>query len=145
MHSRARARIQNTSRCPAGECPPPPRPNDIKKGSFQLSSLTWTGIADPDIYSLILHSRRVPPAGSNRGRYRNPEFDRLVDAGAREADQDARRAHYLRAQEIVAEDLPYISLFIKANVAVLPIRLVGYRNFPSGEFHSLRDVHWTDQ
>lgn len=118
--------------------------NDIKKGNFQLFSLTWTGIADPDVYSLILHSQRIPPAGSNRGRYRNSEFDRLVDAGAREVDQDSRRAQYLRAQEIVAEDLPYISLFIKANVAVLPAGLAGYRNYPGGEFFSLKEVHWID-
>jgi peptide/nickel transport system substrate-binding protein len=116
--------------------------NDIKKGSFQVFSLTWTGVVDPDIYSLILHSKSIPPDGANRGRYRNAEFDRLVDQGAALAELDQRRPFYLEAQEILARDLPYISLFIKANFAVMPIQLEGYENYPSGEFFSLRRVWW---
>lgn len=116
--------------------------SDIKKGSFQIFSLTWTGIADPDIYSLILHSDKIPPAGANRGRYRNPAFDRLVDEGARRIRPEERRPFYLAAQEILARDLPYISLLTKVNVAVLPSILEGYSNYPGGEFYSLKDVYW---
>ena len=114
----------------------------IKRSNFQLFSLTWTGVTDPDIYSLILHSQRIPPAGSNRGRYRNPEFDALVDQGARLADPALRRPFYLKAQELVARDLPYISLLTKVNVAVMPSALAGYRNFPSGELYGLKDLEW---
>jgi peptide/nickel transport system substrate-binding protein len=115
---------------------------DIKRGNFQLFSLTWTGIADPDIYMLILHSQRTPPAGSNRGHYANPRFDSLVEQGARLADRALRRPLYVEAQRIVAHDLPYLSLFTKVNVAVLPAGLAGYRHYPSGELYSLRDMHW---
>ncbi len=115
---------------------------DIKRGNFQLFSLVRLGIADPDIYQLILHSRSVPPAGANRGRYVNPEFDRLIELGARFADPAERRPHYLEAQEIFARDLPYVSLFIKVNVAVMPTALEGYRNYPSGQFYGLREVRW---
>ncbi len=115
---------------------------DIKRGNFQLFSLVRLGIADPDIYQLIFHSSSVPPAGANRGRYINPELDRLIELGARFADPAERRPYYLQAQEIVARDLPYVSLFIKENVAVMPASLEGYRNFPSGQFHSLRRAHW---
>ena len=119
--------------------------SDIKKGSFQIFSLTWTGIVDPDFFSLILHSNSVPPHGANRGRYLNPEFDRLIDAGAGRAEPQARRPFYLDAQEIFRRDLPYISLFTKFNFAVMPARLEGYQNYPSGEFYSLRQVHWSSQ
>lgn len=115
---------------------------DIKRGSFQLFSLTWTGIADPDIYMLVLHSKRAPPAGSNRGHYANPRFDALVERGARLADRAERRPLYLEAQQIVAHDLPYLSLFTKVNVAVLPAGLAGYRHYPSGELYSLRSMSW---
>ncbi len=115
---------------------------DIKRGSFQLFSLTWTGIADPDIYMLVLHSQRTPPAGSNRGHYSNPRFDALVEQGARLPDRAARRPLYLEAQRIVAHDLPYLSLFTKVNVAVLPAGLSGYRHYPSGELYSLREMRW---
>ncbi len=117
--------------------------SDIKRGSFQIFSLTWTGVADPDIYAYILHSDRVPPAGANRGRYRNPEFDREVEAGARLTLPDERRPHYLAAQEILWRDLPYISLFTKVNVAVLAEPLRGYRNYPGGELYSLARMSWS--
>ena len=107
-----------------------------------MFSLTWTGIIDPDFFSLILHSKSIPPAGANRGRYRNPEFDRLIDEGARRASPDERRPFYIEAQKIFAHDLPYISLFTKANFAVMPKELSGYRNYPSGEFYSLREIAW---
>ncbi len=116
--------------------------SDIKRGNFQVFSLTWTGVVDPDIYSLVLHSKSIPPAGANRGRYRNPEFDRLIDQGAALAELDQRRPFYIEAQEILARDLPYISLFIKANFAVMPIQLEGYENYPSGEFYGLRRIRW---
>lgn len=117
--------------------------NDIKQGNFQVFSLTWTGIVDPDFYAFILHSDRIPPDGANRGRYRNEEFDRLVEAGAREVEPAARRPYYVRAQEILARELPYISLFTKVNVAVMPRELEGYRNYLSGELYSLKDARWT--
>ncbi len=116
--------------------------DDIKRGNFQLFSLTRTGILDPDIYHLVLHTDSMPPAGANRGRYSNPEFDRLIDEGARHADPAVRRPFYLEAQEIVARDLPYISLFTKVNFAVMPAALEGYRNYPSSEFYSLKDLRW---
>lgn len=119
--------------------------DDIKKGNFQIFSLTRTGIVDPDIFALCLHSDSVPPAGANRGRYLNPEFDRLLDAGAARTLPEERRPYYLEAQEIFARDLPYISLFTKVNFAVMPVELEGYRNYPSGEFYSLARVHWADR
>lgn len=118
--------------------------SDVQRGIFQLFSLTRTGIDDPDILALVFHSRNVPPAGANRGHYRNPELDRLLDLGAGLADPAARRPVYLRAQEIVARDLPYISLFTRVNVAVMPRGLDGYRSYPSGELLGLREASWSD-
>jgi len=114
---------------------------DIKRGNFQIFSLTWSGVVDPDMLSLVLHSKNIPPAGANRGRYRNAEFDRAVDAGAERTLNEDRLPFYLRAQEIVAEELPYISLFNATNVAVASNRLVGYENYPSGELYSLSTAH----
>ncbi|HSM14519.1 MAG TPA: ABC transporter substrate-binding protein, partial [Thermoanaerobaculia bacterium] len=115
---------------------------DIQRGVFQIFSLTRTGIDDPDIYALVFHSRNVPPAGANRGRYRNPELDRLLDLGSSLADPAERRPVYLAIQETVARDLPYLSLFSKTNVAVMPRELEGFRMYPSGELLSLREVGW---
>ncbi|MEM7828718.1 MAG: ABC transporter substrate-binding protein, partial [Candidatus Aenigmatarchaeota archaeon] len=48
---------------------------DIKSGNFQIYSLTWVGVTDPDIYYYIFHSSSIPPKGANRGGYINPEVD----------------------------------------------------------------------
>jgi len=115
---------------------------DVQRGAFQVFSLTRTGIDDPDLYALLFHSRNVPPAGANRGRYRNPGLDRLLDRGGALATPAERRPVYLEVQRILARDLPYVSLFTRTNVAVMPAALQGYRNFPSGELLALPGMSW---
>ncbi len=118
--------------------------SDIRQGNFQLFSLTWTGIIDPHIYNLVLHSASIPPQGANRGRYRNAEFDRLIEEGSRSADPMVRRPFYVEAQQILADELPYISLYHKVNVAVMAAGLEGYENYLSGELSSLARVRWSE-
>ena len=115
---------------------------DVQRGRFQLFSLTRTGIDDPDLYALLFHSRNVPPVGANRGRFRNAELDALLDRGGRLTDPAARRPIYLRVQEIVARELPYVSLLTRTNVAVMPAGLEGWRHFPSGELLAVREMSW---
>lgn len=115
---------------------------DVQRGNFQVFSLTRTGIDDPDLYALLFHSRNVPPAGANRGRFRDAELDALLDRGSRRVDPVERRPIYLRVQEIVARELPYVSLLTRTNVAVMPAGLTGFRHFPSGELLSLREMAW---
>jgi peptide/nickel transport system substrate-binding protein len=116
--------------------------SDVQHGNFQIFSLNRFGAIDPNIYALILQSDNVPPRGQNRGYYQNPEFDRLIDAAARLTDPEARRPLYLRAQEIFRDDLPYISLYTRDTVAVMPAILKGYVNYPTGELFSLKEVYW---
>lgn len=116
--------------------------NDVKQGNFQIFSLRWKGIVDPDIYNLILHSNSIPPAGANRGRFRNARFDELVAAGSRIAKSEERLPFYLEAQEIVHRELPYISLMISSNVAIMPCQLDGYLNYPTGEFYGIPSIKW---
>jgi peptide/nickel transport system substrate-binding protein len=115
---------------------------DIRKGNFQIFSLVRTNAVDPNLYRLILHSSNFPPTGQNRGRYHNAEFDLLIDQAGQLADPAQRRPLYLRAQEIVAQELPYFILFGKANAAVMAAGVADYRNYPSGEFTALREVTW---
>jgi peptide/nickel transport system substrate-binding protein len=113
---------------------------DIKSGNFQLYTLSWVGITEPDIYHYIFHSKNVPPKGANRGRYINPEIDRLVDEGRRTLDLRARKLIYARVQENLARDLPYISLWHYDNVVVMRKNVHGFVLDPSGDLFSLKDV-----
>jgi peptide/nickel transport system substrate-binding protein len=113
---------------------------DVKKGNFHLYSLEWIGVVDPDIYYNLFHSASVPPDGNNRGRYRSPEIDALLERGRREMNLDERRRIYSEVQRIVARDLPYIPLWWWRNVAVMQPTLRGFELYPDGNLISLRKV-----
>lgn len=105
---------------------------DIGKGNFQMYSLSRNGIADPDFYYVIFHSRNTPPEGQNRGYYANPKVDQLIIEGRSTFDRAKRKQIYGEIQRIVQEDLPYVSLYHQINVAVMDKDLQGYTMYPAG-------------
>jgi peptide/nickel transport system substrate-binding protein len=114
---------------------------DIERGNFQAYSRRWVGgNNDPDILNLLFHSKMTPPEGANRGFYANPEVDRLIEIGRRETDMEKRLAAYQQIQRIVAEELPYVSLFYIDNVAVFNKRIEGMMLYPAGEYEFLGDI-----
>ena len=113
---------------------------DVLRGNFQLYTLQWVGVTDPDMLRRVYHSKQTPPAGLNRVHYSNPEVDQLIDAAAAAVDDDARRAFYTRAQRLIADDVPYISLWYKTNVAVFQPDIRGVRLSPIADFAFLKDV-----
>jgi peptide/nickel transport system substrate-binding protein len=114
---------------------------DIERGNFQAFSRRWIGgNNDPDIFNLIFHSAMNPPDGANRGFYKNSEVDRLIEAGRLETDMEKRKAAYQRIQQIVSEDLPYVSLFYLNNVAVISRRVKGMTLYPAGEYTFLNEI-----
>jgi peptide/nickel transport system substrate-binding protein len=118
--------------------------SDVRKGNFQIYTLTWVGITDPDIYYYLFHSKSVPPDGANRGTYLNPEIDLLIERGRVLQDREERKKVYGRIQEILARDLPYVSLWNEVNVVVMDPRVRGFVLRPDGDFLSLKDV-WIEQ
>jgi peptide/nickel transport system substrate-binding protein len=98
------------------------------------------GVTDPDIYYYLFHSKSIPPDGANRGIYLNPEMDLLIERGRALQDQEERKKVYGRIQEILATDLPYVSLWTEVNVVVMDHRVRGFVLRPDGDFLSLKDV-----
>src|SRR6185503_10547994 len=105
---------------------------DIIKGNFQIMSLQWVGGAmiDPDILRRVFHSTQVPPAGFNRGYYRNPEVDRLIDLASVATTEQERKEYYGAAQRIIAEDAVYIPIWNRVNVSVAQKNLGGIHLTP---------------
>ena len=115
---------------------------DVLKGNFQMFTLQWVGgaVADPDILRRVFHSQQVPPIGFNRGYYSNPEVDRALDRAQLSNDEAERKQLYGIAQRLIAEDVPYVSLWTKTNVAVMQERIGGLRLVPTADFSLLKDV-----
>jgi len=116
--------------------------SDVKKGNFQLYSLAWVGVMDPDVFHQIFHSASVPPNGDNRGRYHNADLDRLLDQGRNTIDRTRRKVVYAQAQKILAEDLPYVPLWWWKNVIVKKPSIEGFVPYPDGDLISLQNVSW---
>ncbi len=113
---------------------------DIQRGNFELTSLQWIGINDPNHYYMVFDSRMSPPIGLNRGAYSNRAMDRLVESGSIELDPVRRREIYAQVQRLAAEDLPYVSLWWHDNVVVMSGSLEGFEPFPNGSLRSLAKV-----
>ncbi|MFH1479863.1 MAG: ABC transporter substrate-binding protein [Pseudomonadota bacterium] len=113
---------------------------DIKKGNFQMYSLTWVGIVDPDAFHYVFHSEMIPPKGANRGFYRNPKLDTLIDQSRETQDPSILKGLYSRIQKILAEEAVYTSLWHPHNVLAVRDRFQGFRVYPGGQYTSLKDV-----
>lgn len=83
------------------------------------------------------HSSQIPPAGSNTGFYKNPEADRLMDAGAREMDEGRRIELYRQLHRLMAADPPADFLWGADQYWAISKQLQGVETSPSGLFHFL--------
>ena len=111
---------------------------DITRGSFQLYALRWVGANnDPDIFEFVFSSKKMPPNGANRGHYRNPQLDTLLDQVRTEMDQEKRKQLLAQVQTIIAEDEPYLNLWYVDNVCVHRERLTGIVIPPGGDYDFL--------
>jgi peptide/nickel transport system substrate-binding protein len=115
--------------------------SDIARGDFELFTLRWIGVNnDPEFYEFAFSSKRIPPMGGNRGHYRNAEVDALLDQARIETDSEKRRELFGKVQKIIAEDLPYLSLWFMDNVSVHRKRISAVRISPTGDYDFLRGI-----
>jgi len=115
--------------------------SEIASGNFQLYTLRWIGVNDdPEFYEFAFSSKRMPPMGGNRGHYHNAQVDALLDQARVESDREKRRALFGKVQKIIAEDLPYVSLWFMDNVSVHRKRISDVRLSPTGDYDFLGNV-----
>jgi peptide/nickel transport system substrate-binding protein len=108
----------------------------IDKGRFEAVLLGWTTGQDPDIYD-IWNSSKTKPGELNFIHYRNPEVDRLLEAGRHTFDREKRRQAYFKLQEILAEDQPYTFLFVPDALPAVSRRFRGIKPAPAGINYNL--------
>ncbi|MFH0849404.1 MAG: ABC transporter substrate-binding protein [Candidatus Bathyarchaeota archaeon] len=81
------------------------------------------------------HSDQIMDYGGNNPGWSNTEFDALVDQANAETDFDTRKELLWEAQELLAEDLPYIPLFTSDDVHAIRKEWTGYVCMPGGIFN----------
>ena len=113
---------------------------DIKKGRFQMYSLSWVGLKIPDIFNYIFHSESIPPNGANRGRLKDPSVDSILELVKSEESLDKQAIYYKDLQEYLLKILPYIPLWYEDNVLVSKSNVKGYTLNTDGNYDSLNYV-----
>ncbi|MGZ3723657.1 MAG: ABC transporter substrate-binding protein [Bdellovibrionales bacterium] len=112
---------------------------DIKRGDFQLATMKWLPMVDPEIYKMAFHSKEVPP-GRNRGYYLNDKLDALLVAGGSEPDFQKRREIFNQVQEIVQSDLAIIPLWYEQQIAIAKKSVTNYHPNQTGDYWSLLEA-----
>jgi peptide/nickel transport system substrate-binding protein len=104
--------------------------NDIRRGNFEMVTLKWASVIEPDLMRNTYHSKNVPTeenhwGGLNRGALKDAELDALLEEASR-VEHSERKALYARAQARLDALLPYAPLWHESSVAVVSRRLEGF-------------------
>jgi peptide/nickel transport system substrate-binding protein len=100
--------------------------------AFQMAMYTIIGSADPETWYGAYHSGQIPSpanqgAGGNVTGESNPEVDRAFEEGRAAVSLAERARAYMRAEELLAADLPELPLYQQVSVMSVSSRLFGVR------------------
>jgi len=103
----------------------------IDKRRFEACLLGWSIGLDPDQYD-IWHSSKTGEKEFNFISFANSEVDSLLEKGRRTFDIEERKKAYYRIQEILAEEVPYVFLYVPDALPIVHARFKGIRPAPIG-------------
>ena len=107
-----------------------------KKGEHQMLQMGWTGDnGDPDNFLNTLLSCSAVQAGANRSRWCHKPFNDLVEKARTISDVKERSKLYVKAQEIVNAEQPWISLAHSTVYRAMSSKVKGYKMDPFGGDH----------
>jgi peptide/nickel transport system substrate-binding protein len=103
----------------------------IDKKRFEAILLGWSIGLDPDQYD-IWHSSKTHEKELNFISYQNPEVDSLLEQGRRTFAIAERKKIYGRLQEVLAEDVPYVFLYVPYSLPIVNSRFKNIKPSPIG-------------
>jgi peptide/nickel transport system substrate-binding protein len=107
----------------------------VSRGDHDLALSGWTGdTGDPDnfLYVLLHSDNATPGSAQNISFYRNPVFDSLLAEAQISIDESSRNKLYVQAQDIIAEDAPWLPLAHSELVVAARAELGGMLLTPLG-------------
>lgn len=116
----------------------------LAQGQFQMNTGIWIGGNQDPIFLNDLFSSTKIPGGKvsccNRSRYSNPEYDKVIEQAFNEQDRAKAKELYVKAQEIVSNDLPLLTLWYPANMVVANKRIGNIKISASGDWSFVKDL-----
>lgn len=105
----------------------------LTSGEYDLIQIYWGPFfAEVNHYLAPFMTSSFPPTGNNFNKYSNPEFDKLVTE-AKSLPTHQRNESYLKAENIIFNDMPFLLLYFKNTIRVsnekfdLPLHPLGYK------------------
>ncbi|MDX1449223.1 MAG: ABC transporter substrate-binding protein, partial [Acidimicrobiia bacterium] len=92
-------------------------------GDFDAFMLSWIGNIDPDDFYYAQHHS---DGTFNFQGYSNPDVDALLDEARVETDQDARKALYDEAVQLIVDEASYTYLYNPENIQAWGPQVTGY-------------------
>ncbi|HEY0582431.1 MAG TPA: ABC transporter substrate-binding protein, partial [Chloroflexota bacterium] len=108
----------------------------VQRGNFDMAYYGFTPGLDPSgTISPRFHSKQIPQdanqgEGDNGMRYRDPQVDQWIEEADRTLDQARRKELYGNVMRKVADDVPVIYLYNRANVEAVSDRVKGAKSHP---------------
>jgi peptide/nickel transport system substrate-binding protein len=106
------------------------------KRRFETVMLGWSIGIDPDQYD-IWHSSKTGEKEFNFVSFSNPHIDELLEKGRRTFNMEERKKAYYRIQEILAQEVPYLFLYVPDATPIVHSRFKGIKPSPIGINYNL--------
>jgi len=116
----------------------------IAQGQFQMNTGVWVGGNQDPIFLLDLFTTKRIPGEKvqccNRSRFSNAEVDKLIDQAYNSTNRDEAKQAYVKAQEIISNEVPMFPLWYPAHMAVSNKRIGNIKISPSGDWSFIKDI-----
>lgn len=118
--------------------------DQLRQGNFQMNTAVWIGgNQDPIFMKDLFTTARIPGPNvscCNRGRYSNPNVDKLIEQAVDETDREKAKQLYVDAWAIISNELPLFPLWYPANMVVMNKRIGNVKISPSGDWSFIKDI-----
>ena len=108
-----------------------------QKGQFQMTTGRWVGGNQDPIFLWNLFRTG---GNFNRGRFSNPELDKILNEAANTFDRERARELYGQAQEILSREVPMLPLWYAAQMVVARKNVGNIKVDTSGDWRFMRDL-----
>jgi peptide/nickel transport system substrate-binding protein/oligopeptide transport system substrate-binding protein len=90
----------------------------------------WADYSDPENFLFpLFHSSNFGSPG-NRTQYSNPIVDSLIEKGQNVLDMKSRESYYMKAEEIIVDDAPWVFLWHRNEYVVRNPWVRNYKTYP---------------
>jgi ABC-type transport system substrate-binding protein len=109
----------------------------LAQGQFQMTTSRWLGGNQDPIFLRDLFTTDAP---YNRGRYSNPELDKILNEAVMTADRTRARELYVQAQDIISREVPMLPLWYIDTMIISRKSVGNIKPDASGDFIFLSRV-----